>query len=223
MPVQVSDVPTDSATAYIKREAMTVIGVFGAFGIAAVGIGAIQAWLPVAASRSFGDSPASVGKGIGVALIAATLVGAGLAPVAVRSLQARLGKATPMRVAGWGMALSAFAALLLPFAQTALQLYGVFFLFAVPLVGVTVLLPTLVQDIAPPQLLSRVTAAGIVFAALISSVSPVLVGVISDLLHTRANGLMLAVAGVGFVGMVLGATIVRIAEKPFVRTISALR
>ena len=212
-----------SATIYIRAHVATMVGVFGTFGLAGVGVGSIQMWLPVAAGRNFGATPASIGQAMGLAIMIATLLGAGIGTLVVRWLLPRIGTATPLRLIGGGLVISALSAMALPLMQSATQLYVLFVVVATPLVTATILLPTLVQDIAPPQLRSRVTAVGIVIATLIAASSPVLVGALSDMLQPRPNGLMLAVAVISGVGMLAGAVLSRVSEAAFVNTVEGLR
>lgn len=205
--------------AYARTHAGTMARVFGGSGLAALGIGAAGNWAPVVASRSFGASPAEVGEGIGAAYLIGTAGGALIGSVAVKALRRRLGMATPIRVISVGSVLAALASLLMPLVHSATGLYLLFGVQVATLIAASMLAPTLLQDMSPEALRSRVIAIGTAVSVGLSSSSPVLVGVLSDLLHAHPDGLTLAMAGVGALAFALAALVMRAAETPFVNTV----
>jgi len=206
---------------YMRAHPRTMLGIFGGNGLAALGLAANANWMPVIASRSFGATAAQIGQGIGAAYMVGTVAGALLGGAGVRWLRPRMGVATPIRVIVIGLLGAALGSLWLPFAVSAAQLYGVFGVQVAALIAGSVLAPTLVQDMTPPALRSRVIAVGSVVIVALSSSSPVLVGLLSDALKASPHGLLMAVAGVGAVSLALGALLTRTAETSFVRTVHA--
>lgn len=207
---------------YFRAHARTALGIFGGAGLGSLGIQALGAWAPVLAARKFGATAQEVGQGFGAAYMIGTLAGAALGAVAVKLLRPHTGAATPVRVLGAGTGLAALVCIALPWATSALQIYLLFGVQVVCLIAGTVVAPTILQDISPPALRSRVIAMGTVIATLLGAASPVLVGLVSDALSAHAGALALSVAIVASTSMAVGALLTRWSESHFVRTVAAL-
>lgn len=207
---------------YFRAHARTALGIFGGAGLGSLGIQALGAWAPVLAARKFGATAQEVGQGFGAAYMIGTLAGAALGAVAVKLLRPSTGAATPVRVLGAGTGLAALVCIALPWATSALQIYLLFGVQVVCLIAGTVVAPTILQDISPPALRSRVIAMGTVIATLLGAASPVLVGLVSDALSAHAGALALSVAIVASTSMAVGALLTRWSERHFVRTVAAL-
>ena len=205
---------------YLRGNARTVASVFVGIGMANLGIAALGAWAPVIAVRSFGATPQTVGQGIGIGYIAGTVAGALVGGAGIRWLRPRLGQATPLRVIAIGLVLSAAVSAMLVVAKSALHVYLLFGLQVAFLISATVVIPTILQDMSPLSLRTRVIALATMVGVLLSASSPILVGLVSDLLHRPADGLALAVAGVAASSLLLGAGLIRSAERSFVRSIA---
>ncbi len=208
---------------YLRHHRRTVIGIFGGTGLGALGLAAVSNWLPVAATRLYGASAAEVGQGIGLGYILGTLAGAGAGAWGVRQLSSRHGRATPVRVTVWGLALGSGASAAMLLASSALQLYVLFGLQVAALIAASVLAPTLLQDMTPPALRSRLIAVGGLVTVSMASLSPPLVGLMSDALIAVPSGLQWSLAAVSAVAMGAGAALIRTAEAPFVRTVEVVR
>lgn len=204
---------------YARAHRRTMICVFGGSGLASLGVAASGSWVPVVATRIFGAPPAEVGQGIGVAYLLGTALGALMGAASVKPLGRRVGLALPIRVVTIGAMLSGLASLLMLFTHSAAALYLLFGLQIAPLIAGSVLAPTMLQDMAPAALRSRVIAIGSAVAIGMSALSPVLVGVLSDLLQTDPRGLLVATAGVCAASFALAAVAMRAAEKPFASTV----
>ena len=207
---------------YFRAHARTALGIFGGAGLGSLGIQALGAWAPVLAARKFGATAQEVGQGFGAAYMIGTLAGAALGAVAVKLLRPHTGAATPVRVLGAGTGLAALVCIALPWATSALQIYLLFGVQVVCLIAGTVVAPTILQDISPPALRSRVIAIGTVITTLLGAASPVLVGLVSDALSAHAGALALSVAIVASTSMAVGALLTRWSESHFVRTVAAL-
>jgi hypothetical protein len=79
--------------------------------------------------------------------------------------------------------------------------------------------PTLLQDMTPAALRSRVIAVGTLVAVGLSSLSPVLVGLLSDALQPMPQALLLAAAAVSALSLGLGSLLMKSIEGAFVRTV----
>lgn len=207
---------------FLRDNAGTVASVFIGIGMANLGIAALAAWAPVIATRNFGATPQAVGQGIGAAYITGTLVGALFGGAVMRWLQPRLGHATPLRVISTGLVLSAVVSALLTLATSATHVYVLFGFQVAFLISATVVIPTMLQDMSPTPLRTRVIALATMVGVVLAAASPILVGLVSDLLHRPADGLALAVAGVAATSLVLGAVLLRSAEGRFVRTVASV-
>ena len=207
---------------YLRAHGRTVVGIFGATGLGGLGIAALAAWAPVIASRNFGGTPQQVGQGIGAAYLIGTVVGALIGGYGVRRLRPRLGVATPVRVLVIGFGLSALASAALLGATSAMHVYVLFGLQVVFLIAGSVVAPTLLQDMTPPSLRSRVIALGSVASLLLSALSPVLVGLLSDALQTEPRGLLISVAVVAAASLGLGSFLTFRVEHRFIGTVVAL-
>jgi MFS family permease len=206
-------------SSYFQAHGRTMLCVFGGSGLMALGIAASVNWAPIVAARVFGASTAEVGQGIGLAYLLGTAAGAVLGAAGVKALRRRAGMATPVRVVGIGAVLAALASMLMLTAHSANALYLLFGMQVVALIAGSVLMPTLLQDMTPALLRSRLIAVGTGVTVGLSALSPVLVGALSDLLHGSAHGLLASMAGVGAAAFALSAVVMRWAEKPFVHTV----
>jgi MFS family permease len=209
--------PAASLSSYLREHWRTVVAVFGGTGMGGLGIHALAAWAPIIAARNFHATPQEVGQGIGAGYLIGTAVGAFIGGYGVRRLRPIVGVATPLRVLSIGMALSAFASAGLLWATSAMQVYVLFGLQVAFLISGTVVAPNILQEMSPALLRSRVIAFGSVIVILLSALSPVLVGLMSDALQGHANGLSISVAVVATVSLVLGAIFSKRAERPFAR------
>ena len=212
--------PAASVGSYLRSQTHTALAVFGGAGLAALGLAAVGNWVPVIAARSFGVSAAEAGQGIGGAYLLGTLAGAAAGAVAVKRLRSRVGMATPVRVIALGMVIAALASVLLLFTASVVQIYLLFGIQVAALIAGSVLAPTLLQDMTPAALRSRVIAVGSVASVGLAALSPVLVGLMSDALQPAPRGLLIAVALVCAAAMGLGAALLRSAETAFVRTVT---
>jgi MFS family permease len=204
---------------YVQAHRRTMFCVFGGSGLAGLGVAASGSWVPIVATRIFGAPAGEVGQGVGVAYLLGTACGALLGALSVKLMSRHVGLATPIRVIAVGSGLSAVFSLLMLTTQSANGLYLLFGLQIATLIAGSVLAPTVLQDMTPAALRSRVIAIGSTVAIGLSALSPVLVGALSDVLHSQAQGLLIAMASIGAAAFALGAVVMGMAEKPFVRTV----
>lgn len=215
--------PGPGAWPYLSRHRRTVAGIFGGTGLAGLGLAAVSNWLPVVAARSYGATPAEVGQGIGLAYVAGTAAGAAGAIWAVRRLAGRHGPATPVRITSWGLVLSAGVSLCMLGATHPTHLYVLFALQVASLIAASVLAPTMLQDMTPSLIRSRLIAVGGLVSVSMASLSPPLVGLMSDIGASTPDSLLWSVSLVSALALAAGAALMRTAEAPFVRTVHAVR
>jgi hypothetical protein len=81
------------------------------------------------------------------------------------------------------------------------------------------MVPTLLQDVTPPLLRSRAIATGTFVMVALTSLSPMLVGALSDALRVSPQGLVTAVVTVSAIGLVSAAVLLQTAQAAVVRTV----
>lgn len=199
---------------YVKQHPRAVFGVCIGSGVIAIG-SAVRLWSPIIAARVFHASPGEVGAGLGAA--GAIGIGAGFAvtTIVTRLYAGRLGSRFAPRVLWVGAILSACVSCAIPFTSTATQFFILMGLQATIETAGSIVSPALWQDIGPSYLTSRLIGLGVVLATAISSISPVLVGLISDAMKPAPNGLLIAAVLVGTVGTLLASLIFAFTEKSY--------
>jgi MFS family permease len=220
--MQVPAAPSPAPAVYVRAHWRTLVSVFGGIGIGQLGFSATAFWIPTIASRSYGASAAQAGQGMGEAYVLSTLGGALLGAVAVPFVKSRLGPAAPIRVIVTGLLVSAVAAAGLLLARSGAQLYLLFGAQMAAITAGTMLVPTLLQDITPPLLRSRTIAIGSFVMVTLTSLSPLLVGAVSDALRASPQGLVVAVVAVAAIALVTSAVLLQTAQAAVVRTVQGI-
>jgi hypothetical protein len=76
-----------------------------------------------------------------------------------------------------------------------------------------VLFPTIMQNICPAHLRSRVAAIGVLTSIVVQSGSPVFIGFMSDRLHAISQGLLCSIVGVAAFGFFAACILMRAAGR----------
>jgi MFS family permease len=189
-------------------------GAMGSFAFLALAV-----WSSVAATRVFAQEPADVGAAFGVAQIASAASGFLLSLLVVRVWGARLGPALPVRMMWVGTLLAAVVLLTLPLAASAAHLFIIYGVAGIFLTFAAMAFPTALQSISPPHLRGRVASIQFIASMLIASGAPPLVGLVSDALSDRPDGVLLAITLVAVPALAAGALLLRSCEG---RTLAAL-
>lgn len=179
--------------------------------------GAILAWTPLALSRRFHVGPGTSGLGLGVALAAGCVLGATLAGMLVRRYYSRLGPRVLFRVAAWTLLASLPVAAALPFAASALQIFLLVGLLVLSGTLIGSLLPQILQDMAPAMLRGQTTAVYYILSAVSTGVGITLVGLLSAALPPSRSPLFMATSALLLCSWLVGAVLMRLAERPFAR------
>jgi len=206
---------------YLRANWMTVGCVAVGSGVIAMGA-ALRLWAPVIAARVFHATPVEIGTGLGATGVIGWVAGLGLTALITRRFAKKLGARFPMRVLWVGGMASATLSLAMLFSGNATVFFILLGLQATIETAGSIVSPTLLQDLGPAHLRSRLISLCVVVAMAINSISPVLVGLISDSLKSSANGLLIAAVVVGVLGTALACLIFAVAERPFQRTVDAL-
>jgi MFS family permease len=205
------------------REHGTAVGLVVA-ALCAYGLpfGAVDAWAPAAITRAFGATPGQNGVGLGLGLAIGCAIGVGLAAWLIRRWVPVLGSRAPLRISCWTLLLSLPAAVLFTFVTNASQAYV---LVGVQMIAGTLigsLLPDIIQAMSPPELRGRVTALYGVISVITTGLGVSVVGPLSDLMPGNPRGLFVAMAVLLSVSWLVGALLMKLAERPFERTLLAL-
>ncbi len=198
---------------YFRRHWRSTVGVFLGFGLIAAASGTVGIWVPVVLIRDLGEAPSNVGLRLGGALILATIAGVAISGWLFRTLRPRWGALAAVRIAQMGGAAAILTPPLTLLAQTPLQIYMILSAFHVATTVALSLSPTVLQDIAPRLLRGRVVAVGGMLYMMLVSISPVIVGIVSDLQPVGSKALLLAMLIVSLPCFALGVAILRFGEK----------
>lgn len=192
-------------------------------GLLVFGFGATGAFLPVVAMRQMGVSAMELGNAMGIATFASGLVGLLIANLGIKRLAPVFGdQLVPRVLMITSLASAAFTACFF-LAQTPMQLFMLMGLQQTFLMAGTMVFPTALQDMSPAPLRARLMSIVIMSNMVLGSLSPAVVGAISDALKPRADGLMLAMAAVGTAALLLSGLSMALCARTFARTAAAAR
>lgn len=207
--------------AYINRNRAAVAGVAGGSGVIAVGA-AVRLWSPIIAVRIFHATPGEAGNGLGVAGGVGWAVGFVATIAITRAASRRLGTRFPPRVLWVGALASGLVSAAMLLARDAGQFFVLVGVQAAIETAGSIVSPTLLQDLAPSHLRSRMISLCVVIAMAINALAPILVGLISDALAPAPNALLAAAVAVGVAGTFGASLIFALTETPYKRTADAV-
>lgn len=208
--------------AYVRAHLRTFLGVFAGFGLAASASGTVGSWITVVLVRDFGETPASTGVRFGLVMAVASIAGVAASAMLVRHVRPRVGELTPLRVAQLGVIAATVLMPLYLVASTAIHVYAIVCLQVAATTCALSLSPTVLQFMAPRLLRGRIVAVGGLLYMLFLSLSPVVVGAVSDLIGRGPQGLLRAVVVVATPCYIGGLAFLRLAEKTLPATFAAV-
>ena len=221
-PVARSATNADGLMAYIREHARTFIGVFCGFGLVAAAQGTIGSWVAVVLVREFHESPAETGRRLGLMMGLGSVLGVVASYLLVRWLQPRIGRLTALRVALIGIVVACLCMPAYLFLGSAQQFYVVLTVQTAATVCAMSLSPTVLQFMAPGHMRGRVIAIGGLFYMVLLSLSPIVVGAISDQFHHAPGTLLRSVLLVAAPCYLLGGLFIRYAEGSLLETYAAV-
>ena len=171
---------TGSLADFLRANARMVLLFLGAAGGLAIAVQAAQPMAAMALSRRFAADLGQIGHALGDITLVTALASLPIAGLVDRSLRGRwAARARPFIMAGAAALAIPLIALLgrAPDEHHALVLLGGFTLLTC--IG-NALIPTMLQDLAPPELRARCFAAYSFVIAAFCAIGPVLSGLISD-------------------------------------------
>lgn len=206
---------------HLRQHARTFVPYLSGMTIAAFGFAAIYGWMAVIIMRQFGQSAAQTGAAISQLVLSGLAAGFVLSIVLTRLFARRVGVAFPIRVL-W-LSYAATAVFIVPqlFVTTVGQLYLLGFAQVALLTTTTMLAPTAIQSMAPRKLRARLVATLAVFTLGASATAGPAVGLLSDLLQSLPNALMVAAVSLSASSMLLSTLLLRLAERHFPATVAA--
>lgn len=192
---------------FLRANARAQGGFIIGYGFAHFGLTSIGTWVPIIAARDFGQTPMQAGAWIGGMAFITTAVGFVIGTAALQFFRKRFGPQLPMLAMSAVLVLCAVASVFLYLAQSIPQLYAAWGVQATILMIVAIATPTIIQNMTPPNLRARLFAVGSLVAIAFGSSSPIVVGLVSDLLGGVSRSLMLAAAGTSIVALLISAAI----------------
>ncbi len=173
--------PKADVMPFLKRYRVLMGTMLLASGISAMAAGIVTGWVPEYLQRSLGVSPAEAGSILGIIMISSAFIGQGLFAVIVDWFASRGYLDAPIRV---GLLPTFLAIPLAWFAFSAggdSGFYVLLLAFAFAIAPFNTINNTVVQQVAPPQLRSRLSALFIFSISIIGfAIGPSLVGWLSE-------------------------------------------
>ncbi|QBQ99867.1 MFS transporter [Paraburkholderia pallida] len=202
-----------SASRYFRHEGTMMLKFFGAIGLVNLAFGGVATWMPVVAVRTFGATPAEAGGGMGVAAMAGGIAGCALSGLVAGRMRARFGVLAPLRVCELGALIASGLSFLYLQVGSITPVYALFGVQLACMVAGMVLFPTIMQNICPAHLRSRVAAIGALTSIVVQSASPVFIGFMSDRMHALSRGLLWSIVCVAAFGFLAACILMRAASR----------
>lgn len=206
---------------YLRAHRSTFATFCSGVGLSFFGFGAVSGWMANMLMRQFAQTPQQVGNGMGLAGTTGLVLGFLITAFGLRRLAERLGGRLPLRslwIATLCTALLNFALMVAPSATSVYVVYGVM-IMCLTLAGMLYI--TALQGLAPDTLRARVVSIQTIINSLAGAAAVPLVGLVSDQLKDRPNGLMIAATAIATPALLLSAWLLHRGEAPYARTAEA--
>lgn len=192
----------------------------GGLGAYLLAFGGFMAWLPVIGARLFQATPEMNGYAMALASGCGTIIGVAAGTLLIRSAMARLKARAAIRVCWLIMLFSSPLVLTFLFVNSFNALYACFALLMGSGTAIGVLVPTMLQDMAPAPIRARFLAIYSIVAALLSGAAPSIVGVVSDVIGGERS-LLVGTVIVALPSWFVATLLLRLAERHFEELTSA--
>jgi predicted MFS family arabinose efflux permease len=206
---------------HLRAHRMTLISFYLGTGFAVFAFGAAGVWLPVAAMRQFGTTPAEVGGLLGSVSVIASLLGLVFTIYGTRIVRPWFGDRMPVLVIAIACAAGALSLGLLLVANDARSLFMIYGVHLAFVVSGTMLYPTALQELAPTHLRARMVALMSVVLLAFGATAPPLVGLLSDAMKAVPNGLLLATVALSATGLLSTTLLMIICSRSYAATVKA--
>ncbi len=221
--VHAAAAPAAGFLPYFRQQWASFSLLFGAIGLVVFGNTAVGTWIVVIYQRVYGQTPQQLGAVLGAISLVGTAIGFCLSLWVARRFGPTLGMRLNLRVLVLtALVLAAsFAAMVL--ATRVEHMYGIQACTTVFVTTGTMLIPTVLQTLAPGHLRARVAAVQSVIALAAAAAAPPLTGLVSDQFRQLPNGLILSSALVAVPCLVLAALLFFAGERRYAATVLAAR
>lgn len=200
---------------FVRQHPRLMVLMLGAAGISAISTGVLTGWVPEYLQRSLGVSPAEAGSMLGIIMLLAAFGGQGLFSILVDHFAARGMVDAPLRLGLVPVALAVPLAWLAFSGSDSLSFYPLLLAFALSVAPFNAINNSVAQQIAPPQLRSRISALFVLSISIVGfAIGPTLVGWISEfVLGEERLGEAIRLVSTG--SLVITLILVWLARKPF--------
>ena len=212
-----------SVFAFIRSQWNTFISFFVGMGLFVFGLSAIGAFLPVVAMRQMGATPVQLGNFMGIATLVSSLIGLLITQMLAKYLRPRFGDQYPLIVLTFSALLTALTTSTLLSANNVTELFFIVGIQMTFLMCGMMTFPNAIQDMTPRHLRARLVAVIIMVNTVGGSLSPALVGAISDQLKDRPDGLIRAAVGTSCVSLVLATAVLWVCQRTYAATVAAAK
>ncbi len=200
---------------YAQEHGVAAFGLYAAIAMTTFAGLAVMSWSPTYIIRVFGATPAEVGFALGIAATVGGLSGVAIAALIISRMLTLYGPLAPRHLYKYAMLLTIIPAMLQLLATSAMHayvLYGAQIMFAN--LGIA-LSSTMIQDISPAKYRGRMFGVSILLIAVISSVGPFAVGLISDQFAGEPRGLLWAILIVLVPALILSALFIGLTNRQY--------
>ena len=207
---------------YVREHRRTFMLFYAGLGFATLGITGLGGWLAVIYLRVFEQTPQQLGYVLTVLGLGTTALGFVISVYGLRYFAPRVGPAIGVRVMALTSLVIAGAYVAMTLATKPWHMYAIHGLYVTLVIASTMVSPTVVQGIAPNRLRARVFALSVMLMSGCGAASAPLVGLISDhwFPHLK-NGIVIAGAVYAVPFLLVGAILLHLSEKPYIRTRAA--
>ena len=167
---------------FIKRNRKVIFGFNGAFMVQLFGVAAGTNYLAVIAMRDYHATAVSIASTVAVLALINAAIGFSLSALMIGRLIPRFGAAFPMVALAIASTLAIFGSILLATATSLNQIYLYFCVLSIMLSVVTMVYPTIIQNMTLPHLRARMFALIGIGQLVAGGLGTVAGGIASDVL-----------------------------------------
>jgi MFS family permease len=215
--------PDISVFAFIQSHSNTFISFFVGMGLFVFGLSAIGAFLPVVAMRQMGATPVQLGNFMGIATLVSSLLGLLITQTLAKFLRPRLGDRYAIIVLIFSALLTALSTSTLLAANNVRELFFLVGIQMTFLMCGMMTFPNVIQDMTARNLRARLVAIIIMVNTVGGSLSPALVGAISDQFKDRPDGLIRAAVGTSCISLLLATAILWQCQRTYAATVASAK
>jgi len=208
---------------YIRDHIHTLATVFVGIGFLMFGVAASTNWIPTLAARSFGVSTGEISAASGSAYFFGTLGGGAAYFIFGPMLRRKIGAGAAIWAYVITLAMASVMSVAVLFARSANDIFILFGLQYGTTIFASTFTPTLLQDMTPANLRSRVVGIAVTIGFSLSALGPLAVGTLSDQIAGVPDHIRIAVVVMSTGGLLMGSLLMFLGRKSFVRTVEASR